>query len=93
MILILKFTGEDNKVSSKHVLVMDEVDGMAGNEDRGGVQELISLVKSAKVPIICMCNDRNHPKIRSLANYCFDLRFNKPRADQIRVTILLFYIM
>lgn len=25
-------------VSSKHVLIMDEVDGMAGNEDRGGIQ-------------------------------------------------------
>ncbi|XP_014270251.1 replication factor C subunit 1 isoform X2 [Halyomorpha halys] len=74
----------DGKVSNKHVLVMDEVDGMAGNEDRGGVQELILLIKSAKVPVICMCNDRNHPKIRSLANYCFDLRFSKPRADQIR---------
>lgn len=22
----------------KHVLIMDEVDGMAGNEDRGGMQ-------------------------------------------------------
>lgn len=73
-------------ITKKHVLLMDEVDGMAGNEDRGGVQELIQLVKSARVPIICMCNDRNHPKIRSLANYCFDLRFSKPRAEQIRVS-------
>lgn len=64
---------------------MDEVDGMAGNEDRGGVQELIQLIKQSRVPIICMCNDRNHPKIRSLANYCFDLRFSKPRAEQIKV--------
>lgn len=73
-------------MSDRHVLIMDEVDGMAGNEDRGGVQELIQLIKTSKVPIICMCNDRNHPKIRSLANYCFDLRFSKPRADQIRVS-------
>ena len=26
------------KDSWKHCLIMDEVDGMAGNEDRGGVQ-------------------------------------------------------
>ena len=25
-------------VNDKHVLIMDEVDGMAGNEDRGGLQ-------------------------------------------------------
>ncbi|KAF2356816.1 BRCT domain [Trinorchestia longiramus] len=70
--------------SRNHVLLMDEVDGMAGNEDRGGVQELIALLKTTKVPVICMCNDRQHPKIRSLANHCFDLRFYKPRVEQIR---------
>lgn len=78
------YKGTSQKVSSKHVLIMDEVDGMAGNEDRGGIQEMIGLIKNSKVPIICMCNDRNHPKIRSLANYCFDLRFQRPRVEQIK---------
>ncbi|XP_015201424.2 replication factor C subunit 1 [Lepisosteus oculatus] len=78
------YTGTSQTVSSKHVLIMDEVDGMAGNEDRGGMQELIGLIKQTKIPIICMCNDRNHQKIRSLANYCFDLRFQRPRVEQIK---------
>lgn len=64
---------------------MDEVDGMAGNEDRGGIQELITLIKNTSIPIICMCNDRNHQKIRSLVNYCFDVKFNKPKPQQILV--------
>lgn len=74
----------DQEVTSNHVLLMDEVDGMAGNEDRGGIQELIQLIKSSRVPVICMCNDRNHPKMRSLVNYCYDLRFNRPRVEQIK---------
>ncbi|KAM4750984.1 LOW QUALITY PROTEIN: replication factor C subunit 1 [Anableps anableps] len=78
------YKGTSQTVSSKHVLIMDEVDGMAGNEDRGGIQEMIGLIRSSKIPIICMCNDRNHPKIRSLANYCFDLRFQRPRVEQIK---------
>ncbi|KAM6220875.1 replication factor C subunit 1 [Rhynchocyon petersi] len=77
-------SGEVQSVSTKHVLIMDEVDGMAGNEDRGGIQELIGLIKHTKIPIICMCNDRNHPKIRSLVHYCFDLRFQRPRVEQIK---------
>ncbi|XP_067387310.1 replication factor C subunit 1 isoform X2 [Emydura macquarii macquarii] len=77
-------SGTSNSVSMKHVLIMDEVDGMAGNEDRGGIQELIGLIKHTKIPIICMCNDRNHPKIRSLVHYCFDLRFQRPRLEQIK---------
>lgn len=48
-------------------------------------QELIGLIKHTKIPIICMCNDRNHPKIRSLVHYCFDLRFQRPRVEQIKV--------
>mgnify|MGYP001797017826 FL=1 len=64
---------------------MDEVDGMAGNEDRGGMQELIQLIKSSHIPIICICNDRQSQKIRSLANHCFDLRFQRPRVEQIKV--------
>lgn len=71
------------KPTENHVLIMDEVDGMAGNEDRGGMQELIQLIKGCRVPVICMCNDRHHPKIRSLTNYCFDLQFSRPSIKQI----------
>lgn len=81
---------DGKSVTKKHALLMDEVDGMAGNEDRGGVQELVLLIKNAKCPVICMCNDRNHPKIRTLANYCYDLRFHKPKLEQIKVSILNF---
>ncbi|NWI71140.1 RFC1 factor, partial [Todus mexicanus] len=47
-------------------------------------QELIGLIRHTKIPIICMCNDRNHPKMRSLVHYCFDLRFQRPRLEQIK---------
>lgn len=65
--------------SKRAVLIMDEVDGMSAG-DRGGMAELILLIKKTQVPIICICNDRNSPKVRSLANYCLDLRFRRPEA-------------
>ncbi|CAF3535961.1 unnamed protein product [Rotaria sordida] len=79
-----------NKTSSlsKYVLIMDEVDGVSGNADRGGIQELILLIKRTRIPIICICNDRQHKKIRSLANYCYDLRFHRPTIQQIRAGML-----
>ncbi|CAF0787651.1 unnamed protein product [Adineta ricciae] len=76
------------KSMSKYVLIMDEVDGVTGNADRGGVQELISLIKRSRIPIICICNDRQHKKIRSLANYCYDLRFHRPNIQQIHGAML-----
>lgn len=56
---------------------MDEVDGM-GAGDRGGTQELIQMIKKSKVPIICICNDRQAQNIKSLVPYCMDLRFKRP---------------
>lgn len=82
------FHGSGDTVTVKHVLIMDEVDGMAGNEDRGGIQELIALIKDSSVPIICMCNDRNHQKMRSLVNHCYDLRFNRPNLAQIKGSMM-----
>jgi replication factor C subunit 1 len=60
----------------KQVIIMDEVDGMSSG-DRGGMAELISLLKKTRVPIICICNDRSDPKVRSLANYCMDLHLRR----------------
>jgi len=73
----------ETELSSKHLLIMDEVDGMGGNADRGGIKELIQFIRKTKIPIICICNDRSNIKIRNLANYCFDLKFSKIRVPQI----------
>lgn len=60
----------------KTLIVMDECDGMSS--DRGGSASQIETIKDTKVPIICICNERQHPKMRTLANHCLDLRFAKP---------------
>jgi replication factor C subunit 1 len=65
------------KKTQKRVVIMDEVDGM-GAGDRSGMAELIQMIKRSKVPIICICNDRQSQKIRSLVPYCMDLRFSRP---------------
>ena len=69
--------------SKKRLIIMDEVDGMAGNGDRGGVQELIAVIKRSRVPFICICNDRQHQKVRSLERSCFDLRLRRPTKAMI----------
>ncbi len=62
---------------------MDEIDGLAGNEDRGGVNALIDIVKSTKMPIIFICNDKWCQKLKTLSNYCYDLPFAKPDKRQV----------
>lgn len=71
------------KTHKKQALIMDEVDGMAGNNDRGGMSELIALIKKTKIPVICMANDKDSQKMRSLKNHVFINNFSKLRTQQI----------
>ncbi|KAG5179647.1 P-loop containing nucleoside triphosphate hydrolase protein [Tribonema minus] len=90
---VLSFGSKAGSKPPKRVIIMDEVDGMGGG-DRGGrnvaeadvqmrllarsMGELIKLIAITKVPIICICNDRQDTKIRSLVNHCIDMRFKRP---------------
>ena len=78
----LNFGSSNEKAKSQQgnkfrCIIMDEVDGM-GSGDRSGMAELIQMIKKSKVPIICICNDRQSQKMKSLLPYCMDLRFKRP---------------
>lgn len=48
------------------LILIDEVDGIAGNQDRGGVPALIKAIEESKFPIIMTCNDPYEQKFNSL---------------------------
>lgn len=59
------------------LLIMDEVDGMSGG-DRGGVGELTSIIKAARVPVVCIVNDKWCQKLKPLRAVTLELDFRKP---------------
>jgi replication factor C subunit 1 len=61
----------------KRLVIMDEVDGM-GSGDVGGIGAMIQVIKKAKSPIICICNDRMAQKMKPLVAKCFDLKVKRP---------------
>ncbi|CDO76341.1 hypothetical protein BN946_scf185011.g5 [Trametes cinnabarina] len=74
-------------ITGKSCLIMDEVDGMSAG-DRGGVGALCALIKKTKIPIICIANDRNAPKLKPLLNVTYSLSFKRPEPAAIRSRIL-----
>lgn len=79
----LKDKGADTgDKTQKSVIIMDEVDG-CGAGDRGGIAQLISVIKNSKVPIICICNDRMNQKLQSLIGHCYDLKFIRPTPQAV----------
>jgi replication factor C subunit 1 len=71
-------TISSHEIEQNNFIIMDEVDGMAGNEDKGGISALIDIIKKTKVPIVLICNDVYNQKLKSLINHCYDIKFNRP---------------
>lgn len=51
------------------IILVDEVDGITGN-DRGGVQELISLIENSAYPVLLTANDAWDKKLNPLRTKC-----------------------
>jgi replication factor C subunit 1 len=51
--------------------------------DRSGSSQLVAMIQLTKVPVICICNDREHDKIKTLKSYCVDVPFERPAVGQI----------
>lgn len=67
---------------------MDEIDGVTGNEDRGGIQALIKHIQTTQTPIILIANDRQTMKMRTLASYCHEIKFDRPSFLNVKSFIL-----
>ncbi len=61
---------------SKLILV-DEIDGLSGSQDRGGTTALIDVIKKTKFPIILTTNDPWSQKLKTLRNYCVMVQLRK----------------
>ncbi len=57
------------------IILIDEVDGLSGRSDRGGVKTLIKIIKESKFPMVLTANDAYNKKLRSLRNYCELIKF------------------
>lgn len=65
------------------LIFIDEVDGILEDEDRGGVEAILDIIKGGRVPVALAANDPWDPKLRPLREACVMIRFNKVRSTQI----------
>lgn len=81
----LNFFGRASE--TKDAVILDEIDGMAGNEDRGGIAQLMIEMRHAKKPMMFICNDGQHQKLRSLKEKCEIIEFKKPDYEIIKALV------
>jgi replication factor C large subunit len=64
-----------NLFGKKIMLFLDEVDGISGREDSGGLDTLVDLMKEPTVPVIMAANVKS-TKIKDLAKACKTVGFS-----------------
>ena len=52
------------------IILLDEVDGLSGTSDRGGVGAILKVIKDAVHPIVMTANDPNSPRLKDLKRVC-----------------------
>ncbi|MBU0471655.1 MAG: hypothetical protein KKF65_03455, partial [Nanoarchaeota archaeon] len=60
----------------RKLILVDEVDGLAGREDRGGVAAISALVEKSTFPVVLIANDPYKKNISSLRKKCELLEFH-----------------
>ncbi len=67
----------------KKLILIDEVDGMSGNSDRGGVNEIGNIVENSRFPVIMTANDAYDQSIRSLRNKAIEIELGSVHTNSI----------
>jgi len=87
--IINKVVGEASKQRSLFsfakgkLLLIEEVDGMSGNEDKGGLSALREVIAQSKFPVIMTANDAYTQKLVELRRLCKLIQFNELTALEV----------
>ncbi len=69
--------------SGLKLIILDEVDGLHGNEDRGGSRAINKIIKDMVQPVIMMANDPYSNRIKSFKTKCQVINLRKIHTNSI----------
>ena len=69
--------------NSKKLIIMDEVDGIHGTNDRGGTKALNKIIKESKQPIVMMANDLYSNKLTTIKKNVQVIKMDKIKSPSI----------
>lgn len=86
--IIMSTVGESSATSSLFgdeykLIILDEVDGIHGTNDRGGVKAINQIIKNAKHPLILIANDFYSKRLTTIKTKCDVLKMARVRSPTI----------
>jgi len=61
----------------KRIILLDEVDGISGTADKGGLDAILDLINATRYPIVMTANDPWDQKLRPLREAALMIPFNR----------------
>ena len=65
------------------LILLDELDGITGTADKGGVRAVTEIVKATQCPVVLIANNAYDPRFRTLRKYSLLIEFKKPTVRQV----------
>ena len=69
--------------NNRKLIIMDEVDGIHGTNDRGGTKALNKIIKESKQPIVMMANDFYSNKLTTIKKNALVVKMDKIKSPSI----------
>lgn len=69
------------------LIFFDELDGISGREDRGGLGAIMKIIRESRYPIVLAANDPWDPRFRQLRDLCHMIKFKRIRTPSIVVRL------
>ena len=73
------FIGTQFPQKPPRIILLDEVDGISAQRDKGGFSALLNILEEIKLPPILTANVIHDPKVRRLMIGCITVFFDRPR--------------
>jgi len=84
---VKRFAGRASEYATlfgkKRIILFDELDGLTGSADRGGVSIITKIVQETRCPLVLIANNAYDPRFSTLRKYCQLVEFKKPSKTEV----------
>ncbi|MFQ6094765.1 MAG: replication factor C large subunit [Candidatus Bathyarchaeia archaeon] len=84
---VKRFAGRASEYATlfgkRRLILFDELGGLTGSADRGGVSIITGIVKKTRCPLVLIANNAYNPRFSTLRKHCQLVEFKKPSRTEI----------
>ncbi|MBZ9570249.1 replication factor C large subunit [Methanobrevibacter sp. TMH8] len=81
------FTTDNNNHDDHKLIILDEVDGIHGTDDRGGTRAIGKIIKESIHPIVMTANDFYSKRLTSIKPKCKVIKIGKVHTNSINALL------